>query len=239
MEGCQADGVTLDRAEWKELLPRRKLKADTRHVFESELREAGSVTHLRLNIFPDGGVARFRAYGQVTSEGRLAAGVRAFNALPEPPAEAALLASCGSKNWAREALKRRPFRSVDALRRAADEVWRKLGREDWLEAFGAHPRIGEETSGKKGAEAQEWSKQEQAGTRGASEKLLVELREANREYEKRFGYIFIVCATGKTAEEMLALLRQRLQNEPAKELMVAAEEQRRIVQLRLEKMLTG
>ncbi len=240
VEGCRAEGTSLDglqRAAWQELLPRTKLQADTRHTFEKELQPIGAVSHLRLNIFPDGGVARFRAFGRITPEGQLAAGLRSFNALEEPQAAAALLACCGAKNWVQQMLKQRPFRSVDLLRRAADETWWSLTEKDWLEAFAAHPRIGEKPSKKQAAVSRQWSEQEQAATRGGNAKTLSELREADRAYEARFGYIFIVCATGKTAEEMLALLRQRLQNEPDKELRVAAEEQRRILQLRLEKLL--
>ncbi|HSC76991.1 MAG TPA: allantoicase [Candidatus Acidoferrales bacterium] len=240
VEGCRAPDVPVEKlqgASWQEVLSRSKLKADTRHVFEHELRVSNPISHLRLNIFPDGGVARLRAFGQVTPEGRLRAGLCHWNALAEREAEAALLACCESKNWAQQVLKQRPFRSIDALRRAADESWWALGEKDWREAFAAHPRIGAKGSEKQAGAAREWSEKEQAGTHGASAAALAELREANRAYESRFGCIFIVCATGKTTEEMLALLRQRLQNEPDKELRVAAEEQRRIMQLRLEKML--
>src|SRR5207244_5560051 len=104
------------------------------------------------------------------------------------------------------------------------------GREDWLEAFRAHPRIGEKA-------ASEWSQQEQALVEKASPPQLSALRNANRSYESRFGYIFIVCATGKSTEEMLALIHERLQNDDDKELRIAAEEQRRITQLRLEKLV--
>ncbi len=238
VEGCRAPDVSIERlqgASWQEMLSRSKLKADTCHVFEHELRVSNPISHLRLNIFPDGGVARFRAFGHITPEGRLRAGVLSFDSLTEREADEVLLACCGSKRWAEKVLKLRPFRSIDALRRAADETWWSLGEKDWLEAFGVHPRIGEKAP--QTAAAREWSEKEQAGTQGASAAALTELREANRAYEARFGYIFIVCATGKTAEEMLALLRQRLQNEPDKELRVAAEEQRRIIQLRLVKML--
>jgi allantoicase len=240
VEGCRAPDVSVERlqdASWQEVLSRSKLKADTRHVFEHELRVSNPISHLRLNIFPDGGIARLRAFGQVTLEGWLRASLRHWNALAEREAEAALRACCGSKKWVEQVLKQRPFRSIDSLRGAADEAWWSLGEKDWREAFAAHPRIGEKSSEKPASVSREWSEREQVGLRGASAAALAELREANRAYESRFGYIFIVCAMGKTAEEMLALLRQRLQNEPDQELRVAAEEQRRITQLRLEKML--
>ncbi|MGH9787317.1 MAG: allantoicase [Candidatus Acidiferrales bacterium] len=242
LEGCQAGVASLDAlqaASWWELLPRTKLQADTRHVFEKELQSATPVTHVRFNIFPDGGVARLRLFGRVTPDGRRQAGLRRLNALTEPEAAAALQACCGSANWTRRMLAQRSFASFERLREAADKTWAEMGSEEWLEAFRAHPRIGEKSGEKQAAVARQWSEQEQAGTRGASAKVLAELQEAGRAYEARFGYIFIVCATGKTTEEMLALLRQRLQNEPGKELGIAAEEQRRIMQLRLEKLLNS
>ncbi len=121
---------------------------------------------------------------------------------------------------------------------AADRIWWSLGREDWHEAFRSHPKIGEHgAANPSGAQSQAWSQQERSGTAGARAEVLAELAAANREYENRFGYIYIVCATGKTSEEMLALLQQRLQNYPVAELRVAAEEQRKITRLRLEKLL--
>ncbi|MGH9813518.1 MAG: allantoicase [Candidatus Acidiferrales bacterium] len=240
LEGCKAGDASpdsLSMATWKELLPRTKLQADTRHVFEKELRSADPLSHVRFNIFPDGGVARLRLFGRVTSEGRLQASLQRLNALAEPEAAAALQACCGSRNWTQKVLAQRPFPSLERLREMADRVWAGMERDDCLEAFRAHPRIGEKGSGKQAGVARQWSEQEQAGTRGAGAKMLSELEEAGRAYEARFGYIFIVCATGKTTEEMLALLRQRLQNDPDRELRIAAEEQRRIMQLRLEKLL--
>lgn len=121
----------------------------------------------------------------------------------------------------------------------ADRVWWELGPEDWLEAFRGHPKIGERASADGALETRRWSSAEQSGTRGARADVLEALANANRTYEARFGYIFIVCAAGKSAEEMLALLDQRLQNDPGAEIRVAAEEQCKITRLRLEKLLRG
>lgn len=165
-------------------------------------------------------------------------GLERLNALPREEAEAELLKCCGSANWARGMAARRPFRKRAQLLKAADLLWWQLGREDWLEAFSRHPKIGQRAAPRAGSAATEhWSEEEQAGTRSAAEDLLAALAKANGAYEARFGYIFIVCATGKTSEEMLALLRNRLQNDPVAELRIAAEEQRRITRLRLEKLL--
>ncbi len=169
-------------------------------------------------------------------------GIARLNALSSEEAQAELLKCCGSTNWARRMAQQRPFPSGgDAMRRlldSADRVWWDLGREDWLEAFTRHPRIGEKAAAKDAsAETRRWSEEEQSGTRSAREQVLAALAKANRAYEQRFGYVFIVCATGKSSEEMLALLQQRLQNDPAAELRIAAEEQRRITHLRLQKLL--
>lgn len=158
-----------------------------------------------------------------------------------PPAQAAeLLAECcGSSRWVTEMSARRPFGSQEAVFAAADEICRSLSARDWLEAFARHPRIGEQSGAiPQGERGGEWSAGEQSGVAGARDTVREELAAANRDYERRFGYIYIVCATGKTAEEMLALARERLINDPKRELGVAAEEQRKIARLRLEKMLS-
>ena len=165
-------------------------------------------------------------------------GLEEFNRLAREDAVARLLKCCGSTRWAERVADARPFRSFEELLQEADRVWRSLGKDDWLEAFRSHPKIGERKAEREtGREAARWSEQEQSGTRDASAHVLSSLAEANREYEERFGHIFIVCATGKSADEMLALLRARLPNDADTELRVAAEEQRRITHLRLEKSL--
>ena len=161
-----------------------------------------------------------------------------LNRLGADEARAALLSCCGSTRWAGEVAALRPFWDVGQLLRIGRRVWFELGGEDWLEAFRAHPRIGEsKADADTGPEARRWSEGEQARAREASAGTLDELARANREYEERFGFIYIVCATGRTAEEMLALLRERLSNDPDTELRVAAEEQWRITELRLKKFL--
>ena len=163
--------------------------------------------------------------------------VEQLNALDSEAALAALLNCCGSQRWARRMVRERPFENRHELLLTADHVWWSLDAADWLEAFSAHPKIGERKVAPEPSDFSRWSEEEQAGARRASAGTQAELAKANYEYERRFGYIYIVCATGKSAEEMLALLRERLQNEPDTELRIAAEEQRRITQLRLEKLL--
>jgi OHCU decarboxylase len=168
-----------------------------------------------------------------------------LNNLPATEAEAEFLACCGSSRWARKMATRRPFGSGGELFNAADEFWGELGREDCLEAFASHPKIGEKRAEKEidtaaGRELSSWwSAEEQSVAQEHSYDVAAMLAEGNRAYRERFGYIFIVCATGKTAPEMLAILERRLQNDPSAELPVAAEEQRRILQLRLQKLLAA
>lgn len=161
-----------------------------------------------------------------------------LNTLPEDEAEAVFRRCCGAARWARQMTARRPFATPEALFAMADEIWARLSRDDWLEAFAHHPRIGDlESLRTRFASTRAWAAGEQAGAATASEAVLHALAEGNRAYEERFGYIFIVCATGKSADEMLGLLRARLPNDPAAELHVAAAEQRKITRLRLEKLL--
>jgi OHCU decarboxylase len=161
-----------------------------------------------------------------------------FNALPQGEAEAELMKCCGSVNWARDVAGARPFDSMDELLDAADLAWWSLDSSGWLEAFSHHPPIGERKSERpQAAEASRWSEEEQAGTLDAEAGTSEALAAANRAYFEKFGYIFIVCATGKTSGEMLSLCEQRLSNDAAAELRNAAEEQRRITHLRLQKLL--
>src|SRR2546422_5956872 len=147
-----------------------------------------------------------------------------FNELPPDEAEAELLKCCGSSNWARQMTAARAFGDFAELIEKADSIWWSLAEEDWLEAFRAHPKIGEKKAAVAQSEqAQTWSAQEQSGIEQAAAETTAALAEGNREYERRFGLIFIVCATGKTSEEMLAILRERLRNDPETELRVAAE----------------
>jgi 5-hydroxyisourate hydrolase/2-oxo-4-hydroxy-4-carboxy-5-ureidoimidazoline decarboxylase len=157
-----------------------------------------------------------------------------LNGLDDAAAVRELLRCCGSTRWAHEMAGARPFASMDAMTAAADTISAGLDRADWLEAFSAHPQIG--SSGSSGSSG-DWSAAEQAGAASASSDVLARLSEANREYEARFGYIFIVCATGKSAEEMLQLLEGRLDNDPLIEIRIAAGEQRKITRLRIAKLL--
>jgi 2-oxo-4-hydroxy-4-carboxy-5-ureidoimidazoline decarboxylase len=161
-----------------------------------------------------------------------------LNEMSAEAAQAELLRCCGSSRWAEALAAARPFADAAALYAAAESVWWELSPGDWREAFAHHPKIGDrEALRARFASTAAWAAKEQAGALAAAEDVLDALAEGNRAYEERFGYIFIVCATGKTAAEMLALLRERLPNDPAKELLLAAGEQAKITRLRLARLL--
>jgi hydroxyisourate hydrolase len=154
-----------------------------------------------------------------------------LNALTPEAAGRELARCCGSRKWVEQMTARRPFGSVDQLFGAAEEIWWSLDGSDWLEAFSHHPRIGDREH------AAGWAKDEQSGTRGASDATLDALTALNHEYEDRFGHVFLICATGKSADEMLAELQRRMENPRGMELNVAAGEQAKIARLRLEKLI--
>ena len=165
-------------------------------------------------------------------------GLEKLNTSARDEAVSELLKCCGSARWAERMVNARPFHDLESLLRASDRNWLALDASDWLEAFGHHPKIGEKKAAQQVSEdARRWSEEEQSGTRASAEEVMLELVAANREYERRFGFIFIVCATGKTTQEMLSLLKERLKNDTDRELHIAAEEQRRITNLRLKKLL--
>ena len=199
------DAVTDPDPEWSEVLTRRKLGPHRRFAFPID--PPARATHVRLNIHPDGGVARLRVHGRVTDDGWRAFGVRWLNAKTAEVFEERVLACCGSRAWASGLEAARPFATFDALLQTADDVWEGLSAEDRREAFAAHPRIGE-----RGGSA--WARGEQAGAAAASDETLRALETGNREYEERFGHVFLINATGRSAEEMLEALRERLRQRP-------------------------
>lgn len=158
--------------------------------------------------------------------------LESFNHIPEQEARAALHECCASIAWVPAMLARRPFKNEADLLLAAEAIWWKLGEADWLEAFAGHPQIGG------GASDRRWSGQEQSGMRMAGAGTKFAMEQGNRAYFEKFGYIYIVCATGKTGEEMVAILNDRLKNDRETEIRAAASEQIKITQLRLRKMLT-
>jgi OHCU decarboxylase len=161
-------------------------------------------------------------------------GLERLNGLPEEAAVAELLAVCHSGRWAERVAAGRPYADLEDLQAAADQVWMALDPADWLEAFKAHPRIGES-----GGRSADWSRQEQAGVGGTGAEVRERLAAGNAEYERRFGHVFLISAAGRDAAEILDALQARLGNDPGTELRVAAGEHRRITRLRLEKLVAA
>lgn len=161
-----------------------------------------------------------------------------LNSLTSVAADEEFLKCCGSMHWARLMSDARPFADLDQLLQEADRVWWSLTEQDWREAFRAHPKIGEKkAAATQSAQAQQWSANEQSESQKAGDETKAALADGNRRYEERFGFIFIICASGKSAEEILSSLNERLENDSGQELRAAAGEQLKITQLRLNKLL--
>jgi len=161
-----------------------------------------------------------------------------WNRLSEEEAAQEIWACCGSAGWAHRVAARRPLQDAASLLAASDEIWLSLETPDWMEAFSKHPRIGERKApALASAPSAAWSAEEQRKVAAAGDSMQLAFAEGNREYERRFQRVFIVCASGKSAPEILGILRRRLQNDEATELQEAVEEQRKITNIRLEKWL--
>lgn len=242
LEACYIQRVgedaAFESAAWQTILERAPLKADHRHKFLEQLKRVGTATHVRLNIYPDGGIARLRIIGRAERPEDRLKGVERFNWISAAAVRRALKDCCGSKRWTEQMLGQRPFESRAKFFEAAEQIFGELRRRDWLEAFRHHPPIGsKESKARQSSTAQRWSAGEQFVAQKGQPETLAVLAAANQAYEAAFGYTFLTCATGKTSEEILKDLQQRLGNDPEIELRVAAEEQKKITRLRLEKLL--
>ncbi len=246
VEACHAEGskaeisrlTSASTAGWQQLLSRIPLKPNHRHIFQKQLHEAGEASHVRLNIFPDGGVSRFRVFGRAAQAADRLTGIERLNQMARAQAAKALQDCCGSKKWVEQVLARRPFCDAGGLYDASDDAWSALKRKDWLAAFRAHPAIGGKKAAAKQSEAaRRWSAGEQSVAQKASPDTLAVLAAANQAYQATFGHVFLICATEKTSDEILKSLKERLGNDPEVELRIAADEQKKITRLRLEKLL--
>jgi allantoicase len=241
LEACYASvsDVNAGNAEsqtWKEVLSKTKLRANFCHVFK-ELQDSGLATHLRFQIYPDGGVSRLRVFGQPEKSVGQTQSFERFHNLSRRQAVRALLDCCGSKKWAEKMAKQRPFVSPTELFESADRTWRDLQRKDWLEAFQHHPPVGgRRAAANQSATQSRWSAKEQSTAQKATPEVLAALAAGNKAYADKFGYVFLICATGKTSDEILTSLKQRMPNDAEAELRGAAAEQCKITRLRLEKL---
>ena len=164
--------------------------------------------------------------------------VKTLNQLPADEAQAAFIRCCGASRWASRMVTRRPYPNLDSILQVADDAWSAMEHEDFLEAFSHHPKIGAslESLKEKFAPTKTWSSNEQESVASASDETILALRDGNVAYEERYGFIFIVCATGKSAEEMLEILNSRMHHAYDEEIRIAAKEQAKITRLRLEKL---
>lgn len=161
-----------------------------------------------------------------------------LNTLDNHQLKEELTKCCGSSTWVKMMATYFPADSIEDILDEAETMWYECSEDDWKEAFTHHPKIGDvESLTKKFTSTVQWASGEQSGVNTAAAETIKALAEDNRLYEEKFGYIFIVCATGKSAEEMLSILQARLKNEPADEIKIAAAEQNKITRLRLQKLL--
>ena len=219
--------VSDDAESWRTIVQRHPVAADSVNEIVSD--EPAAATFARLSIHPDGGVARLRVIGRPDSEAAGTARVVYLNSLFDPEARSFFRSACASSAWVSDMVAGRPYESPhDVLSRAAS-AFDLLAAEDWLEAFAGHPRIGER------GDAQ--ANREQAATSSASREIIARLASVNEEYEAKFGFTYIVYATGKSAEEMLRIAESRLENTRREEIEKASEEQRSITETRLRRML--
>jgi 2-oxo-4-hydroxy-4-carboxy-5-ureidoimidazoline decarboxylase len=164
--------------------------------------------------------------------------ISALNKLAPEAAELEFMQCCTANTWVDRMVAAMPFNHVEALKEQANISWQGLTEADYLQAFEGHPKIGDVSSlREKYRSTEKIAAGEQSGVNTATEKTLTQLKQLNDDYQEKFGFIFIVCATGKTASQMLEILSQRIINERSEEIINAAEEQRKILQIRIEKMI--
>ena len=219
--------LSEDGERWQEVVTRAGVKPDA--VNQVRLEVAEPSRFLRLDIHPDGGIARLRVRGTPAPDEALSRRLEYLNALFDPDARRFFHTACSSMTWVESMTAARPFRDGDDVLTRASGAFDLLDEQDWRDAFAGHPRIGER--------GDDLANQEQAGTRDSSATALEALASANQAYEERYGFTYLVYATGKTADEMLAIAEKRLTNSREEELANAAREQRAITETRLRRML--
>lgn len=226
-----------DESEWFELLPQEPLLPNTEHTYSLEASGRPEVRWVRLNLHPDGGMARLRLWGALSEQGIVECRLRYLNSASSGELREIFRAVCHSDRWASQMALAGPFDSVSDLQKKGASAWSHCREADWREALLGHPRIGEKAKG--GDLASRWSRGEQSKASTPDEELKAELREKQLQYEERFGFLFLICATGRTTEQILSVLKSRLEQSPELELQTVAEELAKIIHLRLEKLLVS
>ena len=204
-------------------------------VFETESFKKQAFTHVRLTIFPDGGISRLRLFGTIDTS---VLTLDDINEMTPSVFSENFIKCCGSITWVNKMQAARPFSDRKDLHRKAFKLWFDCAKSDWLEAFAAHPRIGDVASLKqKFQNTAAWASGEQSSVEQATTAVLEDLKTLNDAYFAKFGFIFIVFATGKSAAEMLSILKTRIENDTVEEIINAMKEQAKITKVRLEKLL--
>jgi allantoicase len=225
------EGILRSPKGWQTLIEKHPLVQHRRHQLDPI--RALAVTHVRVHIFPHGGVNRLRLFGHALDSAEEIAALDRIDAK-------VLESFCGSTAWVAALQKLQPFASVRTLFAMADDAWFALPARDWLEAYAAHPRIGDKKKAKSAtSKSAAWSKGEQAGVGAGEAEVKQRLKQLNDAYFKKFGFIYIVCATGRTAPQLLEILEERIRNSKKAELEHAAREQAKITRLRIEKWLAA
>ena len=238
LEGCnlaKENEDNLDAATWTPILNESKLQADFEHIFTTQILVNEPFTHVRLTIFPDGGISRLRLFGFAETD---VLTLEELNETTPSVCEDYLSKCCGATNWVQKMIAARPFLSRKDVLEKAETAWFACEKSDWLEAFTHHPKIGDvESLKKKFAATAVWASGEQGKVQAASIAVLEELKLYNDLYVNKFGFIFIIFATGKTAAEMLSILKTRYENDAVEEIVNALLEQNKITKIRIEKLL--
>lgn len=238
MPANELDALCVGGSGWKPLVAKTPAEPHRRHQLFPE--RAMVATHVRVHIFPHGGVNRLRLYGEPLDSERDAEKLARLNAMPNEEARAIFLSFNGSPALANDLGSARPFASVRALFRTLEAAWWRLPQSEQLAAFAAHPRLGEKkAAARQNPQSATWSAGEQSSAATTDDALRAELAEKNERYFEKFGFIYIACATGRTAAELLESLNERLERTRAEELETAAAEQSKITLLRLEKWLSA
>ncbi len=228
----------LSREPWPVLVARTPLVQHRRHVIEPD--RPRSVTHLRVHIFPHGGVNRLRVFGHALDTKDEASMLARLAELSDADATKLALSWNGSRAFAASVVTARPFTDVRALFAHAERAWWSLGETDWLEAFAAHPKLGQpKAAATQTEQSATWSKGEQSAMAGSAADVAARLAALNERYFERFGFIFILFATGRSADDVLARIEERIENDRTAEIENAAREQAKITRLRIGKWLSG
>jgi allantoicase len=237
-EGLSEDVLLLGDATWTPLLVQTKVQPGCVNVFRDRVQDAGAATHVRFNIYPDGGVGRLRIWGRAEQPADRLKGLELLNHLPKAQVRKAMLDCCGSEKWAEQMLAQMPFANVAQMFEAAGRTWAGLDRKDWREAFRQSANGGgAPTKVKHSAKQRRSASRQKSPASDASPETLAVLAAAKQAYQATFGHSFVISANGMTTDDVLQNLRGRLSTDPEAEVQVAGEEQRKITRLLLEKLL--